>query len=109
MPLKVDKMKLPKGKDRRVKLTDEQKQEVREIYATGRCGTLSLAKEYGVSKRLIQFIVDPKKAERQKAIFKENRKYGRYYNREKHRKAIASLRAYKKEIIKEREVKNGGV
>ena len=107
MTSKLDKLRLPKGYDRRIKLTDEQKEEIREIYSFGKCGTRTLAREYGVSKRLVQFIVDPQKAERQKELFKERRKDGRYYDREKHRKAIASLRAYKKEIIKEREEKNG--
>ena len=31
----VDKMKLPRDKDRRVRLTDEQKEEIREKHLSG--------------------------------------------------------------------------
>lgn len=99
MPSNVDKLRLPPGYDRRVKLTAEQKQEIREIYATGRCGARPLAREYGVSRDLIRLIVDPSKAEKQRLAFKERRKDGRYYVREKHTKAINSLRKYKEELL----------
>ena len=59
MPYKSEKLKLPPNKDRRRKLTDEQKEEIRSIYAEGKCGTRPLAKQFGVSRSTIQVIVNP--------------------------------------------------
>ena len=72
MPYKSEKLKLPPNKDRRRKLTDEQKEEIRRIYATGNCGTRPLAKQFGVSRTLIQVIVNPAIAERHKQRMKEH-------------------------------------
>ena len=35
MPYKSEKIKLPKELDRRVKLTDEQREEIKDLYGTG--------------------------------------------------------------------------
>lgn len=78
MPYKSEKMKLPPKFDRRVKLTDEQRKEIREKYATGLLSTRILATQYNVSRRTIQFIVDPEKYDRARNQFKERRKDGRY-------------------------------
>ncbi len=79
--------------DRRRKLTAEQKQDIRDIYATGVTSLNKLALEYGVSKKTILLIVNDEskaksdlyikqhwaefkgtKAERAKAI-REHRRY----------------------------------
>lgn len=72
MPYKSEKLKLPPNKDRRRKLTDEQKEEIRSIYAEGKCGTRPLAKQFGVSRSTIQIIVNPAIAERVKQRTKEH-------------------------------------
>ena len=72
MPYKSEKIKLPPTKDRRRKLTDEQKEEIRLIYAEGKVGTRPLAKQFGVSRSLIQIIVNPDIAERKKQRIKEH-------------------------------------
>lgn len=72
MPYKSEKLKLPPNKDRRRKLTDEQKEEIRKIYATGTCGTRPLAKQFGVSRSLIQVIVNPAIAEKKRQRMKEH-------------------------------------
>ena len=72
MPYKSEKLKLPPTKDRRRKLTDEQKEEIRLIYAEGKIGTRPLAKQFGVSRSLIQIIVNPDIAERKKQRIKEH-------------------------------------
>lgn len=59
MPYKSEKIKLQGTQDRRRKLTDEQRIEIKRIYETGVCGTRPLAKQFGVSKRTIQLIVSP--------------------------------------------------
>jgi hypothetical protein len=58
-----------------------------------------LAREFGVSKRMIQFIVNPQSHERAKEQYKERRKDGRYYNKKKHTKSIRKLRAKKNRLF----------
>ena len=59
MPYKSEKIKLSEQLDRRRKLTEEQKQEIREKYGTGFYSLNGLAKEYSVSKKLILITVNP--------------------------------------------------
>ncbi len=98
--LKLDKKKLPKGFDDRVKLTLKQKEEIRIKYKPFIYSYNILAEEYGVSKKLIILICNPDILEKHKRLYKERRKDGRYYNREKHTKAIRKLREKKKLLIK---------
>lgn len=72
MPYKSEKIKLDPSQDRRRKLTEEQKEEIRRIYKSGVCGTRPLAKQFGVSRSTIQIIVNPKIAERVKRRTKEH-------------------------------------
>lgn len=64
MPYKSSSIKLNETQDRRRKLTDEQKEVIRSIYAKGTCGTRPLAKQFGVSRSTIQVIVNPVIAQR---------------------------------------------
>ena len=72
MPYKSEKIKLDPSQDRRRKLTEEQKEEIRKIYATGTCGMRPLAKQFGVSRSLIQIIVNKNRAESVKQRTKEH-------------------------------------
>lgn len=72
MPYKSEKIKLDPSQDRRRKLTEEQKEEIRRIYKSGVCGTRPLAKQFGVSRSLIQIIVNPNIAEKRKNRMKEH-------------------------------------
>lgn len=72
MPYKSEKIRLPEDKDRRRKLTEEQKEEIRQIYASGICGQRPLAKKYGVSRSCIQVIVNPEIAAYRKQRVKEH-------------------------------------
>jgi len=94
----VDKIKLKEIglQDKRVKLTPEQKEEIRIKYELGGYSQRALADEYGVSRRTIKFIIDPDSLERAKQQYRERRKDGRYYNREKHSKAVKELRIRKR-------------
>jgi DNA invertase Pin-like site-specific DNA recombinase len=72
MPYKSEKLKLDPSQDRRRKLTEEQKEEIRRIYKSGVCGTRPLAKQFCVSRSTIQVIVNPNIAERHKQYRKEH-------------------------------------
>ena len=101
--------------DRRVKLTKAQKNEIVQKYKFGRLmaiagglhpsvSTRSLAKEYRVSKRTIQFILDPEKmkANYQRRVERGGSKY--YYDNgirgEKWRLIMKNHRDYKEKLYK---------
>ena len=72
MPYVSEKIKLSETQDRRRKLTDAQKEEIRQIYAKGGIGAGTLAKQYGVSKSTVQIIVNPERAAKVKQRNKEH-------------------------------------
>ena len=97
MPYKSQKIKLNPNQDRRRKLTEDQKEEIRKIYKSGVCGTRPLAKQFGVSRSLIQVIVNPNIAERHKNYVKE---HWRDYRqpKEKWAETMKEHRHYKQEL-----------
>jgi len=99
MPYKfeTDKRKIPREKDKRVKLTEEEKEEVKRLY--GQISQRKLAKMFGVSRRLVIFIGCPEKLRRAKELYKERRKDGRYYHKERHTQQVKKHRRYKKTIF----------
>ena len=99
MPYKSEKIKLPKEHDRRIKLTDEQREEIRQKYSTGLYSQRALAREYGVSRRLISFVLDDAKYQKCKKQFKERKADGRYKpDRETWAKTMREYRHYKQRL-----------
>ena len=97
MPYKSEKIKLSPDQDRRRKLTDEQKEEIKKLYATGLVGQRPLAKQFGVSRSLIQIIVNPEIAEKKKQRIKEHWRDYRP-SKEEWAKTIRDHRHYKQEL-----------
>lgn len=95
MPYLSEKKKL-NNYDRRRKLTDKQKEEIKHKYKTRLYSQRGLAKEYGVSRTLIQIIVDKQRAERVKQRVKEH--WRDYYDKDRHRKAMKNTRHYKQNL-----------
>lgn len=95
MPTPLDKLKA--SEDKRVKLTDEDRKEIVRLrdegWSWGR-----LAERFGVSKRLIDFTLHPEKVEENKRLRRERllNDPQRYYDREKHSRAVKNLRTRKK-------------
>ena len=104
MPYKSEKIKLPKELDRRVKLTDEQRDTIKELYSTGGYSLNGLAKQFGVSKKTILLIVNEESAERAKQYRKEHWKDFQS-PKEKHREAIKKTRHYKQSLMLEGKLK----
>lgn len=99
MPYKSEKIKLSKEQDRRIKLTDEQREEIKVKYATGLYSQRNLAAEYHVSRRLITFIIDEEKAKRAAEQLKERRADGRYKpSKEEWAETIREHRRYKQSL-----------
>jgi DNA-binding Xre family transcriptional regulator len=61
----------------------------------------ALAKEFGVSRRLIQFIVFPEKMEQNKQRREERGGWRQYYDKETRRKDMAKHRKWKKTLLEE--------
>ena len=76
MGYKCATAKIPRRFDRRVKLTDEDKEAIRGLYYQLGAGIREIAREYEgkCSRRMIQFILFPERAEVAKQNFKKWRK-----------------------------------
>jgi predicted DNA-binding protein (UPF0251 family) len=108
MPYKSDKLPINNPKyDKRVKLTDEDKESIRIEYETGLISQRDLAKKYSVSRRLIQFVLSPEKQAVAREQFLERQKDGRYYDRERHNEQMKRHRNHKKELYKKRIIRRG--
>ena len=104
MPYKSEKIKLKGLQDRRKKLTDEQREEVKELYGTGFYSLNDLAKKYGVSKKTILLIVNKESAEKAKQYRKEHWREWQG-TKEEHREAIKKTRKYKHSLMLKGELK----
>lgn len=104
MPYKSEKIKLSEAQDRRRKLTEDTKEIIRNQYATGMYSLNSLAKEYGVSKKLILITVNPESNRKSEAYIREHWKD---YTRTKleRRTAAKNTRRYKQELYLKGELK----
>lgn len=91
-----DKIHLPRGKDRRIKLTSEQRQEIREAVGVSKH---ELAAKYGVSRRLIQFIQHPERHAKNLQDRAERGGWKQYYDKDKHRETIKEHRQYKSAVL----------
>lgn len=99
MPYKFEKTPINNPKlDKRVKLTDDDREKIKKEYESGSISITSLAKKFKVSKRLVQFILFPERQELAKKNFSERQKDGRYYDREKHKEYVKKHRDYKKDL-----------
>lgn len=98
MPYKwqSEKKLIPRHKDRRVKLTHEQREEIRNNDLG--LSINALARKYGVSKRLIQFIRFPERHEKNLENRKNRGGSKIYYDTEKHKETMKDHRRYKQSI-----------
>lgn len=77
--------KIPKDKDGRRKLTDQERQSIRAAYNGGQ-GIHSISRDYPfVSRRLIQFVLFPDRERKLRAIVKKEKRWLRYYHKDKQR------------------------
>lgn len=105
MPYKAEKIKLKGLQDRRKKLTDGQREEIRQLYGTGCYSLNGLAKKFDVSKKTVLLIVNENSAERAKQYRKENWREWQG-TKEEHREAIKKTRHYKHQLYKDGKLKD---
>jgi len=99
MPNKlIDGGNVPPSKDKRIKLTEEQRTAIYTEHHFGGASMRGLALEYGVSRRLVSFICYPEKKEQNLKRREELGGSKAFYNKERHREYTAKHRAHKKEL-----------
>lgn len=96
MPYKHTNLLIKREDDKRVKLSDEQKKEIKELY--GKVSQRKLAEMYGVSRRLIIFIGCPEKKEQNLLARKLSCGSKQYYNKDKWRETMRHFRKRKQEL-----------
>lgn len=104
MPYKSEKIKLKGLQDRRKRLTDEQRNEIKELYGTGYYSLNDLAKKFEVSKKTILLIVNENSAEKARQYRKEHWKEWQRKG-EEHNEAIKKTRKYKHSLMLKGELK----
>ena len=104
MPYKSEKIKLKGLQDRRKRLTDEQREEIRKLYETGCYSLNGLAKRFDVSKKTILLIVNKESAEKAKQYRKEHWKEWQRTG-EEWNETVRNHRKYKYELYKEGKLK----
>lgn len=105
MPYKSEKIKLKGLQDRRKKLTDKQREEIKSLYGTGCYSLNGLAKRFEVSKKTVLLIVNENSAEKAKQYRKE---HWREWQRtgEEWNETIRKTRKYKQQLYKEGKLKD---
>ena len=104
MPYKSEKIKLKGLQDRRRRLVDEQKEEIKKLYGTGYYSLNDLAKRFSVSKKTILLIVNSSSAEKAKQYRKEHWRDWQRKGKE-HNEAINKTRKYKQSLMLKGELK----
>ena len=104
MPYKSEKIKLKGLQDRRKKLTEEQRKEIKELYSTGCYSLNDLAKMYEVSKKTVLLIVNKDSAEKAKEYRKEHWKEWQRKG-EEWNETVRKYRKYKQELYKSGQLK----
>ena len=100
MPYKSEKIKLPQEYDRRRKLTDEQKDEIKHKYSTGFYSLNNLAIEYKFSKKTILLIVNPESKRKNDERIKDHWKDYQPTTEERN-KIMNEHRRYKQKLHKD--------
>lgn len=100
MPYKyiTERWHLPEQYNRRIKLTASNKEKIKDIYNRKKMSIHAIARLYGVSKRLIQFVIFPDRVEKNKELRAIRGGSKRYYDRERNRLAQKDTRNYKQKI-----------
>lgn len=103
MPYKSEytKMKIKREDNRAIKLSPEQRIEIKQLYTTGLYSQRGLAKKFNVSRRTVVYCIYPEKYEKNREQFKERQKTGIYYDKEKQRVYSQRTRQHRKELYKE--------
>lgn len=95
----VDKFLIPKELKKTTKFTEEDKEKVRNLYTQG-WAKRAIAREIPMSRRMVDFIINPDRWEKCKKQFAARQKTGVYrYTTKEQSAMVAKVRKRKKIII----------
>lgn len=105
MPILTDIVTVPYEHDGRRKITDEQKQEVRRLHEIEGLAIREITRRVDISRRSVQFILFPERAEAVKARAKEVKRWEKYNTPEYHTPYMRNHRAKKRLLLKKKLIK----
>lgn len=98
MPAIVDRYAVGQSHDKRCKLTEKDKEEIRELYKKGGWSHKTLSERYKVSKSLITIVLNPNRAEKVKNRVKEHWRDYQQHGKE-WAETMQKHRRHKKELL----------
>lgn len=103
MPYKSEKINIVNTPyDRRRKLTEDQKEYIRWLREEEQLSQRALAAMFGVSRRLITFVLNPEKERRSRENFKKRKSMGMYRpTKEEWAETMRNHRHYKQQLYTE--------
>lgn len=106
MPYLSEKIKIQKTEfDRRIKLTDDDKELIKWLSEEEKISQRKLAIQFNVSRRLIQFVLNPQKLIDNKKKRAERGGWKQYYNKEANTEVQKEHRNYKQKLYVENKIK----
>lgn len=103
---KAQTIRLQGMQDRRRRLTDKDKDDIRKLYAEGKHSLMSLARMYHVSKSLVLITVNPECARRVKERGREHwRDYAYKYGKEYRARMARNVKNHHYRLLKAGELK----
>lgn len=101
--LKAQKIHLVGLQDRRRKLTEEDKEDIKARHKRGEAiHAIARAYKGKCSKRLIQFVIYPERLKALQDKHREGQHWKKYYNRKQLTQAVRNWRAYKYKLYKDK-------
>ena len=108
MPYKSElkKIRLPREHDRRVKLTDEDREDIKKLFTRDKLGVREIARMYEgkCSRRLIQLILFPERYEVMKKRQKDEKPWLKSYDRKERARIAREHRSYKYKLLKSKKL-----
>lgn len=90
--------------DRRIKLTDEDKESIKQMYING-AAIRAIARHFCVDKRNIQFLLFPERKEKNIMDRKARGGTKQYYDKDKWKETQKEHRHYKQNLYMENKIK----
>lgn len=95
---KLENFRVGKENDRRIKIPSSEHPYIKTRYKNGE-SLRQIAGDYGVDKRLIQFILYPERLALNKKLRQVRGGSKIYYNKDKWRETMREHRSYKKKLL----------
>jgi len=100
--MKLDDINVGRVNDRRIKLTDDDREQIQRMYKSQRMGVREIAREFEgrCSRRTVQFVLFPERLEEMQKRYKETKHHLKYYNRGKNTHYRKGSREYKRTLLR---------